>query len=166
MREMTKKRFEPKGSEKYREVNNDIKRCKKKAKENWIGQQCCETDENLMKNNSKKAYKLVKDFTTVKRRKTTTAEDRSGKCLTGEGELLKRWRDYCTELCNYKASGGSSELDCPQTDTEDDHTNLRKYVEAAVQSLKKGRSPGVDNNPAKLVQAGGEDIINPHDKHS
>ena len=30
-----KKRFEPEGSEKYMEVNNNIKRCMKKAEENW-----------------------------------------------------------------------------------------------------------------------------------
>ena len=32
-------------------------------------------------------------------------------------------------------------------------------MEAAVQSLKKGKSAGVDNIPAELVQAGGEDVI-------
>ena len=30
-RELRKKRFEPEGSEKYKEVNNNIKRCVKKA---------------------------------------------------------------------------------------------------------------------------------------
>ena len=54
-RELRKKRFEPEGSEKYREVNN-IKRCTKKAKENWIGEQCGETEANLRKNNNKRAY--------------------------------------------------------------------------------------------------------------
>ena len=34
-RELRKKRFEPEGSEKYKELNNNIKRCMKKAKENW-----------------------------------------------------------------------------------------------------------------------------------
>ena len=38
----------------------------KKAKENWIGEQCSEIEENLRKNNSKRAYQLVKDLTTVK----------------------------------------------------------------------------------------------------
>ena len=33
-RELRKKRFDPEGSEKYKEVNNNIKRCMKKAKEN------------------------------------------------------------------------------------------------------------------------------------
>ena len=34
-RELRKKRFEPEGSEKYKEMNN-IERCIKMAKENWI----------------------------------------------------------------------------------------------------------------------------------
>ena len=83
-RELTKKRFEPKGSEKYKKMSNSIKRCMKKAKENWIGEQCSEIEENLRKNNSKRAYELVKDLTTVKQGKATTIQDRSGKRLTEE----------------------------------------------------------------------------------
>ena len=56
----------------------------KKAKENWIGEQCSEieenlrknNEENLRKNNSKKACQLVKDLTTVKKGKSTTVQDR------------------------------------------------------------------------------------------
>ena len=81
-RELRKKRFKPEGSEKYKEVNNNIKRCMEKAKENWVGEQCGETEENLRKSNSKRAYQLVKELTTVKQGKATTVEDRSGKCLT------------------------------------------------------------------------------------
>ena len=54
-RELRKKTFEPEGSEKYKEVNKNIKRCTKKAQENWIGEQCSEIEENLRKNNSKRA---------------------------------------------------------------------------------------------------------------
>ena len=49
-----KKRFELEGSENYKEVNNNnIKRCMKKAKENWIGEQCSEIEDNLKKKNRK-----------------------------------------------------------------------------------------------------------------
>ena len=48
-RELRKKRFEPEGSEKYKKVNNKIKTCIKKAKENRIGEQCSEIEENLRK---------------------------------------------------------------------------------------------------------------------
>ena len=63
-----------------------MKRCMKKAKENWIGEQCCEIEENMRKNNSKRAYQFLKDLTTVKQGKTPVVQDRSGKCLTEERE--------------------------------------------------------------------------------
>ena len=131
----------------------------KKAGENWIGEQCSEIVENLRTNNSKRAYQLVKDLTTVKQEKATTVQDHSGKCLTEEQQILNQWTEYCSELYNYKANGDPSVLNCPQTDTDDDHPILRREVEAAVQSLKKEKSVGVDNIPAELVQAGGEDVI-------
>ena len=79
--------------------------------------------------------------------------------LTEERQILNRWTEYCSELYNYKANGDPSVLNCTQTDTEDDHPNLCREVEAEVQSLKRGKSDGVDNIPAELVQAGGEDVI-------
>ena len=101
----------------------------------------------------------MKDLTTVKQGRATTVQYSSGKCLTEERDILNRWTEYYTELYNHKANGDPSVLDCPRTDTEDDHPIHRKEVEAAVQLLKKGKSAGVDNIPAKLVQAGGEDVI-------
>ena len=43
----------------------------KKAEENWIGEQCCEIEENLRKNNNKRAHQLLKDLATVKQEKVT-----------------------------------------------------------------------------------------------
>ena len=68
-REQWKKIFQPEGSGEYRELDNIIKRCMKKAKENRTGEQCRETEENLRKKNSKRAYQLVKNLTTVKQEK-------------------------------------------------------------------------------------------------
>ena len=95
-RELRKKRFEPEGAGKYKEVNNNIKRCMKKAKENWITEHCSEIEEHLRKNNSKRAYQLVKDLTTVKQGKATTVQDGSGKCLTEERQILNRWTEPIT----------------------------------------------------------------------
>ena len=101
----------------------------------------------------------MKDLTTVKQGKATTVQDRSGKCLTEERQILNRWTEYCSELYNYKANGDPPVLNGPQTDTGDDHHILRRETEVAIQSLKKGKSAGVDNIPAELVQVGGEDVI-------
>ena len=88
-RELRKKRFELGGSDKYKEVNN-IKRRMKKAKEKWIGEQCSRIEENLRKNNNKRACQLVKDLTTVKQGKATTVQDHSGKCLTDTEAMDRR----------------------------------------------------------------------------
>ena len=54
---------------------------------------------------------------------------------------------------------GNTVLDCSQPPEEDLQPILREEVEIAVASLKKGKSAGVDNIPAELVQAGGETMI-------
>ena len=114
-RELRKKRNEPEGSQKYREAKNNIKRCTKKTKENWVEKQCSENEENLRKDNSKRAYQLVKVLPTVKQGKATTVQDRSGECLTEERQILNRWTEYSTELYNHKVNGDPSVLDCLQT---------------------------------------------------
>ena len=59
---------------------------------------------------------------------------------------------------NYESCGGNSLLDCSQPPEEDLQPILREEVEIALASLKRGKSAGVDNIPAELVQAGEETI--------
>ena len=47
-------------------------------------------------------------------------------------------------------------LDAPPITNNDSYPLLWEEVEAAVKSLKKGTSAGMDNIPSELVQAGGE----------
>ena len=58
--------------------------------ETWIESQCQELEACLREENSKKAYQLVKDLTTEKEGKSTTIQDKPGKCLTKEPEILNR----------------------------------------------------------------------------
>ena len=68
----------------------------KKKRQNWVGEQCGETEGNSRKNNSKRAYQLVKDVTTMKQGKATTVQDCLRKCLSEEREILNRWTEYCS----------------------------------------------------------------------
>ena len=131
----------------------------KKAKEDWIGAQCKEIETCLNKNNSKKTYQLVKDLTSKKQGRSSTIQDKSGKRLTEEQEILNRWTEYCSELYNYESCGDNVVLDCSQPQEEDLQPILREEVEIAVASLKKRKSAGVDNISAELVQASGKTMI-------
>ena len=83
-RDFKKKRYEAEGAKEYREANRRIKKAVKKANENWIGAQCEGIETCLNKNNSKRAYQLVKDLTSEKQGRSSTILDKSGKCLTEE----------------------------------------------------------------------------------
>ena len=158
-RDLKKKRYEAEGAKEYREANRRVQKAVKKAKEDWIGAQCEEIETCLNKNNSKRAYQLVKDLTSEKQGRSSTIQDKSGKCLTEEKEILSRWPEYCSELYNYESCGDNTVLDCNQPPEEDLQPILREEVEIAVASLNKGKSAGFDNIPAELVQAGGETMI-------
>ena len=153
-RDPKKKRGEPEGAKDYREIKRKIRTEMKMTKETWIHGQCHEVEACLRKNNSKKAYQLVNDLTTEKQGKSTTTQNKSGKCLTRENEILNRWTEYCSDLYNYETEGDPIVLDCPQIPDEEHHLILRDEVEAAVKALKMGKSAGVDNILAELVQAG------------
>ena len=77
-RGLKKKRGEPEGAKDYREIKRKVRTEMKMAKETWIQGQCQEVEACLRKNNSKKAYQLVKDLTTEKKGKSTTIQDQSG----------------------------------------------------------------------------------------
>ena len=158
-RDLKKKRYEAEGAKEYREANRRFQKAVKKAKEDWIGAQCEEIETCLNKNNSKRAYQLVKDLTSEKQGMSSTIQDKSGKCLTAEKEILSRWTEYCSELYNYESCGDNTVLDYSQPPEEDLQPILREEVEIEVASLKKDKSAGVDNIPAELVQAGGETMI-------
>ena len=93
-------RYEEEGAKEYRKANKRVQKALKKAKEDWINQQCKEIDACLNKNNSKKVYQLV-DLTSEKQGRPTTIQDKSGKCLTEEQEILSRWTEYCSQLYSY-----------------------------------------------------------------
>ena len=140
-------------------MNQQIKKGMVKARETWIEERCQEIDDSLGKNNKKKAYQLVKDLTGSKQGRTTTIQDKKGKRLTEDRDILNRWTEYCSELYSHKAKGDPEVLKHPPVTDIDSHLILREELEAAVKSLKPGKSAGVDNIPAELLQAGGETMI-------
>ena len=101
----------------------------------------------------------MKDLTSEKQGRSSTIQDKSGKCLTEAKEILSRWTEYFSEMYNYESCGDNAVLDSSQPHEEDPQPILREEVEIAGASLKKRKSAGVDNLPAELVQAGGETMI-------
>ena len=95
-RELRKKWFKPEGQaseEQHQEVHE-------KGKRKLDRRSVVRLKKNLRKNNSKRAYQLVKDLTTVKQRKATTVQNRSGndRILLWAVQSQGQWRSISAEL--------------------------------------------------------------------
>ena len=104
-REPKQKKNTTEGAKLYREANQRVKKGMGKAKDIWIEEQYHGIEENLQKNNSKNAYQLVKEPTSSKQGRTTTIQDKAGKYLTEEQDILKRWTVYSSELYTHTTTG-------------------------------------------------------------
>ena len=140
-------------------INKQIRQGLRLAKKTWIEERCREVENSLKHNNSRKAYEVVRTLTADKQGRTSTIQDKAGKTLTEEQEILRRWTEYCSELYNQEIAGDQRILTCPSAMEETDYPILREEVATAVKALKKGKTPGVDNIPAELIQAGGDSMI-------
>jgi len=72
------------GANEYKKVNKQNRKDVKRAKTKWIEKKCEEIEENVGKNNTKKAYQIIKDLTQQKLSRATTIQDKNGVCLTDE----------------------------------------------------------------------------------
>ena len=158
-RDLKKRKHTANGEEAYREINKKIRKGMKDAKEDWVQKQCTAVEENLKRNNSKKAYQTVKELTQQRQSRISTIQDKEGNCLTEEKDILNRWTEYCTELYNHQTNGDPNVITGQESTNEDDHPILREEVEAAIRSLKNDKAAGVDNIPAELIKNGGEAVI-------
>ena len=111
----------------------------KNAKEDWVDTQHKEIDACLNKNNSKNAYRLIKDLTSENQVRSTTILDKPGKCVTEEKQILSGWTEYCYELHYYEIYDDKV-LDCGLHPEADLQPILREEIEIAVAALKKEKS--------------------------
>ena len=137
----------------------------REARQTWINEQCESIDSPLVSNNSTKAYAIVKALTKKKQEIHNIIQNKNGKLLTEEGDILKRWTEYCTELYNFESNGNAKFINnhqqCEEEENEVNIGNgiLREEVVAAIKSLNKGKVAGLDNIPSELILKGGVSII-------
>ena len=85
-RDLKKKRYEAEGAKEYRAANKTIRKAVKKAKEDWIDAQCekIETCLNTEQKQQQESIPVGEGCTSEKQDRSSTIQDRSGKCLTEE----------------------------------------------------------------------------------
>ena len=113
-------------------MNEEAKKKIKAAEEEWIEEQCKNTEKGMMSGNGKEAaYNTLKALTDTQQHKSAVIEDSSGNILTESTAVLNRWTEYCSGLYNYKLHPDTSLLQSNPTPTKEAESLpvLREEVE-------------------------------------
>ena len=87
-------------------------------------------------------------------------EDKNGNLLTDSKAVLDRWSEYCKELYQHPIKVDETLIGTEKSDPNPEPTQvLEEEVKEAMNSIKKGKSPGVDNIPGELIKNGGEEMV-------
>jgi hypothetical protein len=117
-----------------------------------------ELESNSKNKNIRDVYRGINEFKKGYQPRTNLVKDERGALLADPHKILNRWNNYFCQLLNAHGVGGvrqtemhTAELPVPEPSASE--------VEDAIGKLKRYKSPGADQTPAELIQAGGEHCI-------
>ncbi|KAG1671332.1 Craniofacial development protein 2 [Nymphon striatum] len=152
---MKRKQFKITDHNKYREINKKIITECRKAKDNWLNQQCQEIENLEQHFKAKEMHKRVKQLTG----KSKTAKgsgcikNKDGDILFEQEEIAARWVEYITELYEDEREP------MPQFEITKGENILKDEVEKAIKSMKNGKATGPDHISAETLKALDENNI-------
>jgi len=135
-------------------LNNELRRTTEKARETWWTGQCDELEEMQRKGRRGQVYQKIKQLSTKKTgRKTTAIQDKTGTLLTEQKAVLNRWKEYVEELHVYKEKPDSVDIGEECNTAEDQGRDLMtEEILLALIEMKNNKAEGPDNIPAEMLK--------------
>jgi hypothetical protein len=92
-------------------------------------------------------------------------KDERGDLLADPHKIFNRWKNYFCQLLNVHGAGGVRQTEMHTAEPFVPEPSASE-VEVAIGMSKRYKSPGVDQIPAELIQAGGGTLRSEVDKFS
>jgi hypothetical protein len=147
------------GKQKYKQLNNELRRETDKAREEWWSKQCEELEEMEKKGRTDLMYSKVKHITRTGKtnvRADISIKDAKGEMLTDSVNIRNRWKEYVEELYGKQDKPEMEEMGVEkETTVEEDSKGpalLQSEIRAAIKELKEGKAEGVDGIPAEFLK--------------
>jgi hypothetical protein len=117
---------------------------------------------NVLESNSKNKNirDLQRGINKFKKRyqpRTNLVKDEKSSLLVHPHTILNRWKNYFCQLWNVHEAGGVRQTEMHTAEPLTPEPSASK-VQAAIGKLKRYKSPGADQIPAELIQAGWETL--------
>ena len=134
----------------YKRLKKLIRLKIREEKKNWLEQECAKITVANEHRKSKELYQQIKKVKGNKLHiKNLCIKDKDDNTLTDSQEVLGRWHDYGKGLFN---SSDKNDETYPFPENNFEPEPLFDEVADAINQLKNGKAPGLDNIPGELLK--------------
>ena len=146
--DMMEKRKRAKNTQDYDEINRQVKRACKIAKENWLEEQCQEI-ENLEKQHlTRQMHEKIRRVTNRRKiTQTTGVMDKQDNMCFEKEALVNVWTEYIGELY------ADDRVTRPEINDESGPSITSAEVKHAIKKLKNNKATGTDLIAAEMLKA-------------
>src|SRR6267154_1424476 len=150
------------GRQKYRQLNNELRREVAKAKEKWWRKECEELEELDSKGRSDLVYAKVANLTWKKKvaNKNASVKDDVGKTVTEPEEVRERWRQHIESLYDRDGKPKIEDLQVEEREevAEDEigPQVLKSEILLTISEMKEGKAAGVGEIPTEMLKSLGK----------
>jgi hypothetical protein len=135
-------------------VRREASRHFRHKKREYLKNKINELESNSKNKNIRHLYRGVNEFKKGYQPRTNLVKDERGDLLADPRTILNRWKNYFYQLLKVHGAGGVTQTEIHTVEPFVPEPNASE-VEVAIGKLKSYKSPGFDQIPAKLIQAGG-----------
>ncbi|GFS11224.1 endonuclease-reverse transcriptase [Elysia marginata] len=148
--EFMKERKKYKGTEKYKELDRQVRKECIEAKEDWLNYNCYFIEELSKDNKPRQMYEEIKKFTSNKLKVRENIKNEKGEILMETEQIIKRWSEYAEQLFDdhREENPDQSFLQRPCI--------LASEVAEAWKHMKSGKACDIDGINTEMLKALGD----------
>jgi endonuclease/exonuclease/phosphatase family metal-dependent hydrolase len=160
-----KNRNDEYGRQRYKQLNNELRREAEKAKREWWSRECDELEKLYSEGRYDLLYAKVAKLTWKKSvmSKNVRVTDGAGNTVTEPEEVRERWRQYIESLYDKDGKPKKEDLQVEEgNEVEEDDRGpevLRSEILLAISEMKEGKAVGLDEIPSEMLKSLGEKAI-------
>ena len=144
------------GRQKYKQLNNELRRITDEAKEIWWANQCSKLESLDRQGRSDLMYAKVNELTKTKisTSKNSSLKDKNGNFLTKPEEIKLRWKEYIDEL--YAKQDKPTQIKIEnEVDVCEDNKGpylIESEILQTIKEMKDERAVGCKKITAELIK--------------
>ena len=157
--------------EDFKEKRRIASRTCRRKKRLWENKRLLDMQNDFMGNQNRKYFKFVKEIKTGFQPRVNLCLDKNGNLISEEEKVLKRWKEFFSDLLNRENSveGGMSIEDdvdgnpASNTIVEEELAQLPptlNEIRDVITRIRNNKAPGADNITGELIKYGGEELAN------